>query len=156
MQVEALPILLNEMKRHDITCMISRHITCMKLALNVTFQRYIFFKIVRHALRPRLVLGWVTTREDRALWIWIRWSVWTWICDRLFLLPLSCWHLGSWNESNQTITDQFVLQVNCLWYAYIRLKIFMQLLEVTGSRPNFGDISEINFSNRYSLQHTWT
>jgi len=27
--------------------------------------------------RPRLVLGWVTVREDRALWICVRSSVWT-------------------------------------------------------------------------------
>ena len=27
------------------------------------------------------------------------------------------------------------------------------MLEVTGSHPTFGDISEIHISNRYSLQH---
>jgi len=32
--------------------------------------------------RPRLVLGWVTVREDRALWTCFRSSVWTLICDR--------------------------------------------------------------------------
>jgi len=30
---------------------------------------------------PRLVIGWVTTREDRALWTGVRSLVWTWICD---------------------------------------------------------------------------
>jgi len=40
--------------------------------------------------RPRLVLGWVTTREDRALWTcWVRSSVWTSICA--YISPLSCW-----------------------------------------------------------------
>jgi len=29
-------------------------------------------------------------------------------------------------------------------------------LMVTGSRPSFGDISEVKFSNRYSLQHRGT
>jgi len=29
-------------------------------------------------------------------------------------------------------------------------------VEVTSSRPSFGDILEINFSNRYSLQHRGT
>jgi len=31
--------------------------------------------------RPRLVLGWVTFREDRALWTCVRSSVWNLICD---------------------------------------------------------------------------
>jgi len=33
-----------------------------------------------YARRPRLVLGWVTVREDQALWTCIRSSVWTLIC----------------------------------------------------------------------------
>jgi len=31
---------------------------------------------LRHVHRPRLVLGWVTTREERVLWIWVRSSNW--------------------------------------------------------------------------------
>jgi len=31
--------------------------------------------------RPRLVLEWVTVRENRALWTWVRSSVWTLICN---------------------------------------------------------------------------
>jgi len=52
--------------------------------------------------RPRLALGWVTVREDRALRTCVRSSVWTLICDRPSIYPSSCWRgrkMNRWNSS---------------------------------------------------------
>jgi hypothetical protein len=40
------------------------------------------YKYKVKARRPRLLLGWVTAKESRALWTWVRSSVWTLNCDR--------------------------------------------------------------------------
>jgi len=56
------------------------------------------------ARRPRLVLGWVTTREDRAPWILVSSSVWTWICGRPSIVPTS-----PRRDSNQTEQTAFYI-----------------------------------------------
>jgi len=60
---------------------------CMRLFTNNTFLTYLHqFSSMRSQIflahRPWLVLGWVTTGEDRMLLTWVHSSVLTCICDR--------------------------------------------------------------------------
>jgi len=59
------------------------HLMC-SIRLQVTTKASSLARSLKLSMRrPRLVLGWVTAREDWALWPCIRSSVWTFICDRL-------------------------------------------------------------------------
>jgi len=72
------------------------YFTAAQLSRKVMEKLYIVYNPMSQftkvkARRPWLVLGWVTTREDQALWTWVRPSVCTWIWDRPSIKQLSCW-----------------------------------------------------------------
>jgi len=82
---------------HSLSSYCSLHLASPSLCPLRWLPRLARFTEVK-ARRPRLVLEWVTIRDDWALWTRVRSSVWTQICDWPLICLLLYWKGRKMNE----------------------------------------------------------